>query len=55
MFSSGFLSELVFGLRYIITKNMLSDRFVSIEYNITNSSLHFGPNDSLWTSLSPTK
>ena len=55
MFSFGFLSELVFGLRYIITKNMSSDRFVSIEYNITNSSLHFGPNGSLWTSLSPTK
>ena len=49
------LSELVFGLRYTITKNMSTDRFGSIEYNITNSSWHFGPNGSLWTGLSPTK
>ena len=38
------LSELVFGLRYTTTKNMSSDRFASIEYNMTNSSWHFGPN-----------
>jgi len=49
------LSELVFGLRYTITKNMSTDRFGSIEYNIINSSWHFGPNGSLWTGLSPTK
>ena len=49
------LSELVFCLRCTITKNMSSDRFASIEYNITNSSWHFGPNGSLWTGLSPTK
>ena len=34
---------------------MSSDRFPSIEYNITNSSWHFGPNGSLWTGMSPTK
>jgi len=34
---------------------MSSDRFACIEYNITNSSWHFGPNGSLWTGLSPTK
>jgi hypothetical protein len=32
---------------------MSSDRFACIEYNITNSSWHFGPNGSLWTGLSP--
>ena len=36
-------------------KNMPSDRFACIEYNIANSSWHFGPNGSLWTGLSPTK
>jgi hypothetical protein len=36
-------------------KNMSSDRFACIEYNITNSSWHFGPNGCLWTGLSPTK
>ena len=34
---------------------MSSDRFASIEYNIANSSWHFGPNGSLWTGLSLTK
>ena len=34
---------------------MSSDKFACIEYNITNSSWHFGPNSSLWTSPSPTK
>jgi hypothetical protein len=38
------LFELDFDLR--ITKNISSDRFASIEYNITNSSWHFGPNGS---------
>ena len=38
------LSELVF-LSYIYNKkNMSSERFACIEYNITNSSWHFGPN-----------
>ena len=37
------------------TKNMSSDRLACLEYNITNSSWHFGPNASLWTYLSPTK
>ena len=32
---------------------MSSDRFTCIEYNITNSSWHFGPIGSLWTGLSP--
>jgi len=34
---------------------MSSDRFVCIEYNITNRSWHFGPYGSLWTGMSPTK
>ena len=55
MFSTGFCTNSFFCLRYTITKNMSSDRFASIEYNITNSSWHFGPNGSLWTGLSPTK
>jgi hypothetical protein len=42
------LSELVFGLRYTIAKNMSSDIFVSIEYNVRNRSWHFGTNGSLW-------
>jgi hypothetical protein len=50
-----FLLELVFGFRYIITKYMSSDIFAFIEYNITNSARHFGPNSSLWTGLSFTK
>jgi hypothetical protein len=33
---------------------MSSDRFACIEYNITNSSWHFGPYGSLWTGLSHT-
>jgi hypothetical protein len=38
------LSEYVFGFRYATTKNMSSDRFASMEYNMTNSSWHFRPN-----------
>jgi hypothetical protein len=30
---------------------MSSDRFACIEYNISNSSWHFGPNGSLWTDV----
>jgi hypothetical protein len=42
-------------IRPMDNKNMTSDRFACIEYNITNSSWHFEPNGSLWTGQWPTK